>query len=288
MTKEYLSGVPNTLLVLVSMILVVGALWRIMDLLTPFDDTEEIMTKHNWAYTAQRLGLALGATIATTAMVNDFNPNDLGPSMIWVLVKGGWIIIAMLLSVKVVDWILLPKIPNREMLLKGDIAIGVAEFGAYVAVGCILWGSLTGGAPTRWLTALSTVVFFALGLAVVCLVFWIQEWVTPYNLRDRLKSGDTAAAIELSGVLIAAGIVVRIGVAGDFVDWVTSLKAFGLTVAIALVVLYLARWTMNLFLLRGHTVRSVQDAGHPIGALVMASAMIFIAIPVQAVIANVL
>lgn len=288
MIADYLTHVPDLLFVLCIMIATLGGLWRLLDLTTAFNDVEEIMERRNWAYSVQRLGVLLGAAIGTTAMPSAWDSNDRATSILWLLGEMVWIVLAMWLATRIVDWIILPRVSNRKLVLEGSLAVAVVEAGAYLSVGLLLWGSLTGTSATVGQAIAGTVVFFVLGLVVLTAVFWLQELVTPYNLRERLQEGDLSAAIELAAMLVSVGLVVRIGVAGDFHGWTVGLTAFSLTAVISLAVLYAARWLVSVFLIRGHSTASVQRGAHPVGSLVMGVALLSVAIATQAVVAGIL
>lgn len=234
---------PSALVVLVYVV----ALWLTFNWMTHFDDREEIVGKKNVAYLLQRLGLATAQIIAMYPVIADFDPENFWGSLGWLVIEGLWVFIALVLARWFVDWLILPKVNNQVLLLKGNLAVGVTEFGAYVGIGFLLAGSLTGGASSLGLAIASTVVFYLLGLLFVTAVFWLYEWLTPYDLRALLRKGSLSAGIELAGVFVASALAVRVGVAGDFESWGSSLIWFLVTAVVAIVVLGLV-WLAVLFL----------------------------------------
>jgi uncharacterized membrane protein YjfL (UPF0719 family) len=239
----------------------VGLLWLGMNRITPFDDHRELFEKNNVAYLLQRAGLCSAQVIAMLAVVPDFDLDHPWWSLLWLALEGLWVFVALLATVFLIDRAFMPKVRNRQMLLEGNRAIGIVEAASYIGIGFLLNGSLTGSADSVLLSILSTVVFFILGLGFVVLVFWIHEWITPYNLRNRLTSGDTAAALELAGVLLAASIVTRVGVTGDFTTWGEGIMWFLVTAVISIILLYAGRWVTNRLVLKQHSVREVQKEG---------------------------
>jgi uncharacterized membrane protein YjfL (UPF0719 family) len=224
---------PSALVVL----FYVAALWWTFDKWTKFDDREEIVGKKNVAYLLQRLGLAAAQIIAMYPVISDFDPENFLGSIGWLAAEGLWVFVALVVARWFVDWLILPKINNQELLLQRNLAVGITEFGAYIGIGFLLAGSLTGGATSNGLAFASTVVFYLLGLLFVTAVFWLYEWVTPYDLRTLLKEGSVSAGIELAGVFVASALAVRVGVAGDFESWPSAFAWFFVTAAVAIALL---------------------------------------------------
>lgn len=226
-------SLPSVLIVLLYVI----ALWFTFDRMTRFNDRNEIVFKGNLAYLLQRLGLVAAQVIAMLAVIPGYDPAHIWTSLGWLLAEGLWVFVALVLARWFVDWLILPKIKNEELLLKHNLGVGLAEAGAYIGIGILLAGSLTGNASNLGVTVASTVVFYALGLLLVTAVFWLYEWVTPYSLRTLLQQGDVAAGIELAGVFVATALAVRVGVAGDLETWGSALAWFAITAAAAIVTL---------------------------------------------------
>lgn len=258
-------------------------LWWVIDRITRFDDHNELFEKGNGAYALQRVGLLAAQLIGMMAVLPDSDPEHPWWSAFWLLLEGGWVFVAILLTRFVVDWVLLPKIPNTDLLVQGNTAIGIVECGFYVGLGWLLNGSLTGTASSNWLAFASTVVFYMLGLALVMAVYWLYELVTPFDMRRRLQSGDNAAAFELAGLLMGTSIVTRVGVAGDFTDWASGIKGFFIVALISIVMLLIIRWVVGRLVVRA-SVRSVQEGGHTVAAAIHTTLMIASAIVVAAVV----
>jgi uncharacterized membrane protein YjfL (UPF0719 family) len=168
---------------------------------------------------------------------------------------------------------------------EGNTAVGVVEAGFYLGLGLILNGSLIGSSPD-WQTGLaSTVVFAVLGLLVVIGVYFLHDLVTRGVVRRGIAAGSLPAAFEIAGILVAVSLVVRVGVAGDFTGWGAGLAAFAATAVIAVVTLYLFRFLIDLVILRGVTVASIQREGQVVAAGLMSGLFVVIALPVATVVA---
>lgn len=269
-------------------VMFVGVLWHLLDKLTPFDDSDELFVKQNYAYLIQRLGLCAALVVAMLAVVPDFDTAHPWWSSFWLAAEGTYVLAMILLSKAVVDVVIFPKIKNVTLLLEGNMAIGTVEACFYIGLGFILKGSLTGTASSNWLSFASSVVFFALGLAFVVGVFWFHELVTPYNLRDRLKDGNMTAALELGGLLVAISAVVAVGVAGDFTGWWEGVKAFTATATVSVVLLYLLRWAIDKAILTRTTIKEIQDKNQTAAAGLLGGFMVLMGFVVASAVSNVM
>lgn len=275
----------GALVILVITIGSIGLHWLLLNkITTTIDDHKELFQKGNIAYLLQRLSLSLAQIIALLAVIPSFDTSYLWYSSLVLLLQAAWIFAALLIAYFTVDWILFPKIKNTDMLIDGNVSVGIVEAGFYVGIGFLLNGSLTGSAVTFGLSAASTVVFFILGLALVMGVFWLHELVTPYSLHDRIEEDDRSAALELAGILIAVSIVTHIGVAGDFVSWGISFLLFLVTAVGSIVVLYLVRWVTNRLILGNNTVRVVQRNKQPAAAGLQAGVLVIVALAVSTIV----
>ncbi|MBT0567339.1 DUF350 domain-containing protein [Williamsia sp. CHRR-6] len=280
--SSFFPDLVRALVIVAVLLFYIGLLWRVLDWITPFDDWDELFVKGNVAYLAQRVGLLVAQPIAMLAVIGQFDVGNLWPSARTLLIEGAWVFTALLLAYFFVDWVLFPKVANRELLLADNRAVGVVEAGFYIGIGLLLNGSLTGDGNSWVMTVSSTVVFYVLGLAFVMGVYWLHEAVTSYDLRARLRDGNLAAGIELAAVLVSASVVTRVGVAGDIDGWVEAFGWFFLTAATAVVLLYLVRWIGNRLLTRRHTIAEAQEAGSTTVAAFQATTLLVAATIVAA------
>lgn len=262
--------------------------WVIMNRITAFDDNAEIFDKKNYAYLIQRVAIVAAQVIAMLAVLPDFDVDEPLWSSLWLFLEGLWVFVAILIARFVVDFTILRKVNNTELIRQGNLAMAVVEAGFYLGIGFIIKGSLTGGASSNWLSFTSTVVFYLAGVAFVIAVYWLHELLTKYDMRGRLREGNLTTAFEVAGIILGCSVVVSVGVAGDFVDWGYSFRAFFATAVIGVVMLYVMRWVIDLVIIRGHTVRSIQESNNVAAAALLSSLMIMAAMPVASVVANVL
>jgi uncharacterized membrane protein YjfL (UPF0719 family) len=261
-----------------------GLLWFTHNALTRFDDRQILFHEGNVAYSVQRIALVLAFGVAALPTITRSVEDHRWYSLVGQAMELAWVFVALLLVRYLVDVVVLARVDNTAELLKGNVALGLVEAGFYVGFGFILNGSLTGASQTVAQGLASTVVFGMAGLVVVVAVFWLHEAVTPWHIRNRIRDGQLAAAFEAAGVLASTGIVVREGVAGDFTGWADGFVAFFWTVVFAVATLYLFRWLANRLLLRGFTLREIQERDLATASAFSAAVMVVVAISVAAVV----
>lgn len=267
------------------MALLAGALlWVIHNRLTRFDDRQVLFRDGSVAYLVQRVALVLAFGIASLPTITRAAGDHPWYALLGQAMELAWVFVALLLARYLVDVVVLRRVDNTAALLQGNVALGIAEAGFYLGFGFVLNGSLTGVAATLGQGVASTVVFGLAGLAVVVGVFWLHELATPWRLRENLRDGKVTAAYEVAGVLASVGIVVREGVAGDFTGWADGFIAFGATAAFAVVTLYVFRWLANRLLLRGLSMRAIQEGDLAAASAFSAVVMVVVAISVAAVV----
>ena len=283
---DYLQGVlansPPAAASLLLTLVAGGLLWVVQNWLTRFDDHAVLFRDGNVAYLLQRAALLLGFGVAALPTATR-SPDDLPWSrLIGEAYELVWVVVAFLAVRYVVGFVLVQRVADDEELLRGNVALGVVEAGFYLGFGFIINGSLTGASPTVALGLASTVVFGALGLVLVVAVFWLHEAVTPWSIREQVRAGGLTAAFEAAGVLVAVGVVVREGVAGDFTGWVIGFEAFTVTAVVAVATLYLFRWLANRLLLRGLTIGAIQREHRVVASAFSAVVMVVVAVLVAA------
>lgn len=241
-------GIVDAIVIIALMGMAIFALTKVWNAITPFDDRAEIHERGNYAYALQRGGLIVGQAVAMAAAVSTYDPANMLAATLWLVGEFAYIGVALIVTRFVLDKVVLPTVDNTELLRKGNLGVAFMEAAFYIAVGLLLGGSLTGSAATVGLTVASSVVFFLLGLLALVAYWWAYELLTPGNsIRGRLIDGSTGAGIESAGVLLAAGIIIQRGVAGDFSSWGSDIGAFASVSLIGLVLMILAQLALNKF-----------------------------------------
>lgn len=177
--------------------------------------------QNNIALSLRRAGMYLGLTIAISAV--------LGDTIQTMLIDTTAIIVFLFISLYLAQYVLLPKVHNDEEISKNNIAVGLVEFGLFIATGIIAYASFIGnGGP--WYGA---IVYFVLGQSVLIGITYF------INYKDEIGSGNIAAGIYEASILIAYSIILKAAIMGPFVSWTKDLTSFGISLILGSIMLML-------------------------------------------------
>ena len=240
----------------------------VRNIITPFDDDEEVEEKSNLAVGLRRAGLYIGLGIAIVgaltgvqAEINGLDQdaaiaelagisvevNEIGVAeQIGRVALNGAIAVGLLILVGFFnDLVILRSIDNNEEVGRGNVAVGLVEAGGYVASGLILQGAFTGEGGG----IASALVFSVLGQIALLAMYGVYQWATPFDVTAEIKDGNPAAAVAVAGMLVALGLILRASIAGPFEGWVIDLVTFGFYAVVSIVFLLIVRQvTDRLFL----------------------------------------
>lgn len=281
MIADYLRSVPDALLLIATAGLWLGASWKVVDVLTPFDDDAEIRGG-DVPYALERGALALAQAIGLMCAARLFDPGERWWSYGAFNLGAVWITVAMLLARPVLDRILLPQFNDGNAVRGGNWAVAALHAGAYLGLGCMAGAAMVGSAGGRWQTVFATLAFYMLGAIFVGLVVTLHELFTPYNLRGRIKDGQVSAGIESGALVLATSMVTAVGVAGDVTSWLSSVGAFALTAVLSCALL-LPLWYALVRLGPGHRLGRTHEAASP-GAALAAAALLVAAAGIVAIV----
>ncbi len=213
---------------------------------TEIDDDYEIEEKSNFAVGIRRAGLYLSGFIIMSAVFLG-ESNGLLNDAVDLIVYGLLGYLLLFISRAVSDSVILRGIDNDKACKNGNNAVGIIEFGNYLAsaliiTGCIMGESksvLEGGLKNLSNDFLTIVIFFALGQIALIISSVIYELITPFKWIDEIKQKNTSAGIMVSGFSISLGIIIRKSILGPFVSWTADLKSFGFSVLIGILALFI-------------------------------------------------
>jgi len=222
------------------LVLFLFAKW-LKDFLTPYKINEELTDKDNLAIAL----IMCGYYFATVAI---FVGALAGPSqgLLNDLIQVGaysMLGLAFLnISRYINDKFILRTFSNVEKLSQEqNIAVGAVQFGTYVATGLIAASAVmgTGGG------VVTAIAFFVLGQLSLLLFSLVYDWITPYSIHEAIDKGNVAVGVALGGTLIALGIIVANGVAGDFISWQENLTNLLVVNGVAFIFLPVVRLMMD-------------------------------------------
>ena len=261
--KDVLSEFSEIWLAVVFVAILIAFMYVIKivrNIITPFDDDEEVEEKSNLAVGLRRAGLYIGLGLAIVGAVSgvraEADGRDLDAAIgaiagITLVVDeigvaeevarvalNGAIAVGLLILVGFFnDLVILRRIDNNKEVGQGNLAVGLVEAGGYVAAGLVLQGAFTGeggGIP-------SAVAFTLLGQIALFAMYGVYQWITPFDVTTEIKGGNPAAGIAVAGMLVALGIILRASLAGPFEGWLIDLATFGFYAIASIVLLMIVR-----------------------------------------------
>jgi hypothetical protein len=253
-------------------VLFVGGLWFAINRFTAFDDHYEIRTKKNWVYLTQRYGMLIAAVIG---IGGSFNTSGRWSSIGMMTLGAAWVTLVLLSLYPFIER-MLSRTSNPHEAYLDDMPVSVSKAAAYVTVGMVLLGALSGSSPDGTTAIAATIAFTVMGLAVVPFALFVhfrgltrmrvralnqQETATsekPKSILMEAREGNRRAAFELSGVLVALGILLRNAIAGDFIGWWQGIVSFVIAFGMSLVLLYVYRVIVDKLIFRKVSVDEAQ------------------------------
>ena len=134
----------------------------------------------------------------------------------------------------------------QEQLAARNVAAAIVVAGVYIATSLTYSGTLSGEGGGFWIL----LIFFLLGQLALLGITYAFRWLTSYDDVQEIAAGNVAAALALTGLLIAVGLIVRWAVAGEYTGFFRSLGGFLLALLLALV-FYPVRQVLVQWLLLG-------------------------------------
>ncbi|MCE5336715.1 MAG: DUF350 domain-containing protein [Desulfobacteraceae bacterium] len=236
---------------LVFPLLVLGFMWAIKfldDRRTRFVEDEEMLSGKNLAVSLRKSGIYLGVAFGLAGTLFG-RSKGLPPGDLLNFIQAGFILMALLFVAFVVnDRIILRKVDNDKAIQEGNTALGLVEFASYASSGIIMHGAFSGEGGG----ILAAGVFFLLGQAALVVAFYLYEALTTRNICEEIEvKKNTAAGMDVAGLLISMAVILRASVAGAFTGWMEGLKGFGIYFVAGLCAVLLFRLLGNLIFVPG-------------------------------------
>lgn len=235
--------------------------------LTPYDTDDELTGKDNPAFGISILGYYLGVLIVFLGaiyhdpslsegedVILDHFLVDLGVDLIWALAA----VILLNVARFVLDRVVLRSFSVHDEILRDrNVGMGAVEFGTYVSAALIVAGAISGegGEGGVAATLVTTVSFLGLGLGCLVLFALGYQRLVRYDLVAELEADNPAAGLAYGGNLIALGIVLMRGSAGDFTTWADHLERFAFYAAMGLFLVVVARRVIDGAFLTGRSLQ---------------------------------
>jgi len=260
----------------VALLIVLGFRF-VLDRLTPYNDTADVVERAIGPIGLQRgalyVGLLIGMSGSLMARPHEFYSNIGTFTLDGVIVAA-----ALVISTWVTDKYLLLHVKNSLELEAGNWAVAIVETGAYLALGFILNGAFA-GVGGGWLSGLE---FWLIGQATLAAVYGLYEWRTRCDVDIEIRERNVALGIEVGAFLLAIGIVERFAIVGPFTGWWRDIVSYLEALIPGLIAIAIVMWIVDLVFLPRVTLRgkphhrniaaSLVVAGVAVGASVLVGA----------------
>jgi len=253
MFTDILHGFFGSLAYVVLALVLLLVYKAIHDLITPFDDSEEL--KHgNWAAAFTRNGAYLGVVVAASGSLIRSDSYSFGMNLLIFALDGFIAIIVFTAACYAFDWIIIRHINNAELIQQGNVAVGVIEASAYLSLGLIVSASFSGSGQSLIAGLVSAVVFSVVGVITLVVIYaaYCALWRRfSCDIDALVGQGDLAAAIDAGSLLLAMSITLWFSISGDFTGWGNDFLSYGLALTSSTLVVPLGRLLASKLLAHG-------------------------------------
>lgn len=212
-----------------------------------YDLNREMVENDNPAVSLAVTGYYAGLVIAIGGAI-------IGPShglindIISILIYGVLSIVLLNLSYYVCDYLILAKFKIREELVRDrNQGTGAVVFGALVASGFVIYGSVSGTGGSIW----TAIAFWVVGQTLLLIATFLYSKIVPFDVHGEIERDNVAAGVAFAGALIAMGVVVGLAAEGAFVSWSESIPTFLTYAVTGLISLPILRFLADRTLLPG-------------------------------------
>lgn len=210
--------------------------------------------EHNMAIALRHAGLYLGIGLGLAGVLAAPS-RGFGRDLLGLLVYAPLTVALFFVAWRINDRWILPALDNTAAILKGNVAVGLVEAGAFLASGLVLKAAFSGQGGF-W----TGVIFFLLGQLVLVGFFKLMELLTPFNDQREIEDGNPALGLHFAGMLAALGFILAASVTGDFTKWSHDLAAFFWAALKGGALLLLASWaTDKIFLLHSSAAVEISE-----------------------------
>ena len=283
-------------------VLVVAKL--VLDLVTPYKINRQLAEKNNSALGLSITGYFMGVIIVFAGVL--YQPLNIVRDDQWQWTGDFWLdvlevaiyslvgIVLLNASRLLVDRLVLYKFnTEKEIIEDQNSGSAAVEAGVYVAAGLVIAASIagsTGGIEgvsevSIAESALRSLAFFGMGMAVLVRFSLFYELTTSFNIHDEIEKNNVAVGVALGGNLVAIGLVTFKAVFGEFIGWGESIASFLTFAVIGFALLYVVRIAVDFALLPGTRIshelavdRNVGVAFIESGVVIGASIILYFAI----------
>jgi uncharacterized membrane protein YjfL (UPF0719 family) len=276
----------------------------VLDLVTPYRINRQLAEKNNSALGLSITGYFMGVIIVFAGVL--YQPLNIVRDDQWQWTGDFWAdvlevaiyslvgIVLLNASRLLVDRLVLYKFnTEKEIIEDQNSGSAAVEAGVYVAAALVIAAATagsTGGIEgvsdvTVAESALRSLAFFGMGMAVLVIFSFFYELTTSFNIHDEIEKDNVAVGVALGGNLVAIGLITFKAVFGEFIGWGESIASFLTFAVIGFALLYAVRIVVDFALLPGTRIshelaveRNVGVAFIESGVVIGASLILYFAI----------
>lgn len=240
----------------------------------------EQIASGNMAIGFRRSGAQLGLAVAMIGVMSGSSSNDFVNDLLVTASYGLLAVAFMLASLLVTDKAVLPSVNNTEQLKKGNLAIGLVEFGTLVMTGIIAYASIKGDDGG----VVSSLVYFVAGQVTVVLLVIAYEKILArkINLIQSIVDNNLSAGIYLSGKIIAYGLILQSAIVSQPSDQLPSLSSqileFSSSAIVGMLMLYVFELLIDRFIITATSLAEIIKNDQKAAALQLSLAKIGMAL----------
>ncbi|MFK5913799.1 MAG: DUF350 domain-containing protein [Woeseiaceae bacterium] len=220
-------------------------------------DADDVIADGNIAVGLRRSGAQLGLAIAMLGVMSGTSNvdiiKDITDTFIYGLVAIGFMVTSLFFT----DKALLPKVNNTAELKRGNVAIGMVEFGTLVMTGILAYASIKGDEGG----ILSSVIYFVAGQITMVVLVLFYEKVLARNINPVacVLEGNISAGVYLAGKIIAYGLILQSAIIGNDNTSLTSDAVIEYLVAAlaGMLLLYIFELLIDLLIVTSTNVRDI-------------------------------
>ncbi len=167
----------------------------------------------NMAVGLRRSGAQLGLAIAMLGVMSGTSTSNLWSDIISTASYGLLAVGFMLMSLLITDKAILPGVDNSDELKKGNMAVGMVEFGTLIMTGMLAYASIRGDEGGL----LSSLIYFVAGQLTIILLVIAYEKILARKINPVrcVMESNLSAGIYLSGKIIAYGFILQSAIIGN-------------------------------------------------------------------------
>ncbi len=220
----------------------------------------ELVKKDNLAFAISITGYYIGLLISILGVIVG-ESNGLLTDLFDIVVYGLLAILLLNISSFLCDKIILRKFRvTKEIIEDQNSGTGAVEAAVMIASGLVIYGAVSGethnffeNLSIGYLLSgiISTIAFWVIGQFVLIITSFIYDLLTPYSIHEHIEKDNVAVGVGFSGAIIALGILIKLGISGDFISWSHNIYWFSVDIMFGLALLPVVRFIADKILLPG-------------------------------------